>query len=160
MNKKRGISMEKKAVTVKEFAELIGVSRQTVYKWLSTGDSKGDNWLTGYATKGDKGVYIDIRAVDAYKGVNGRQSRDSKATDKATSKATAEKTVENDYIETLKQQIEEKDKQIKELSRLLDQQQQLSLHLQSKIDVLELEAPKAENQENKKTWWQRVMNRP
>lgn len=140
-------------ITVKEFAEKIGVSRQTVYKWLS----KGDNWLTGYATKGDKGVYIDIRAVDAYKGVNGRQSRDSKATDKATSKATAEKTVENDYIETLKQQIEEKDKQIKELSRLLDQQQQLSLHLQSKIDMLPIleEEPAEPEKKAKKSWLHR-----
>lgn len=140
-------------ITVKEFAEKIGVSRQTVYKWLSTGDSKGDNWLTGYATKGDKGVCIDIRAVDAYHGVKGRQSHDSKA----TVKATAENTVENDYIETLKKQIEEKDRQIKELSRLLDQQQQLSLHLQSKIDMLPIleEEPAEPEKKVKKSWLHR-----
>lgn len=57
-------------------------------------------------------------------------------------------------IDLLSSQIEEKDEQIKKLSQLLNQQQQLSASQMKKIELLEMS-----NKDEKKSWWNRIIGR-
>lgn len=57
-------------------------------------------------------------------------------------------------IDILSSQLEEKDAQIKKLSQLLNQQQQLNAQGLKKIEMLET---KEEN--NKKSWWNKLLGR-
>lgn len=60
----------------------------------------------------------------------------------------------DDIIDLLSKQIEEKDEQIKNLSQLLNQQQQLNAQGLKKIELLEM---KEEN--NKKSWWSKLIGK-
>lgn len=57
-------------------------------------------------------------------------------------------------IDVLSSQLEEKDEQIKKLSQLLNQQQQLSASQMKKIEMLEID-----NRSNKKSWWEKFLGR-
>lgn len=60
----------------------------------------------------------------------------------------------DDIIDLLSKQIEEKDEQIKNLSQLLNQQQQLNAQGLKKIELLEM---KEEN--NKKSWLSKLIGK-
>lgn len=57
-------------------------------------------------------------------------------------------------IDILSKQIEEKDEQIKKLSQLLNQQQQLSAQSVKKIEMLE-----TEKENNRKSWWDKLFGK-
>lgn len=58
-------------------------------------------------------------------------------------------------IDVLSKQLEEKDQQIKNLSQLLNQEQQLNAKNIKKIELLELK----KEDEVKKTWWERLIGK-
>lgn len=126
--------------TVKEIADELGVSKQRVMyhvKKLSTKEyEKKDNTI--YVSKeGQKAIKAKLTDV-LY------DSQKKGETDKKS-----EKLVDKEYIKTLKEQLEKKDIQLAENQKLLDQQQQLHLQANQRIEYLEkqlaLDPPKAEH---------------
>lgn len=75
---------------------------------------------------------------------------------KATEAYEKEQSIQNidGIIDILSKQIEEKDEQIKKLSQLLNQQQQLSASHMKKIEMLEID-----NRSSKKSWWEKFLGR-
>lgn len=59
-----------------------------------------------------------------------------------------------DISEILSKQLAEKDEQIRNLTQLLNQEQQLSAQNLKKIEMLEID-----NKNNKKSFWDRIMGR-
>lgn len=58
-------------------------------------------------------------------------------------------------IDVLSKQLQEKDEQIRNLSQLLNQEQQLNANNHKKIELLELK----KEDEAKKSWWNRIIGR-
>lgn len=85
-----------------------------------------------------------------------------KAIDNFMGVSEAEPSTKNiETIKILEKEITEKNKQINELHKLLDQQQQLSLHSQKllqekdeKIMLISKEIEDFQEKESKKYWWQ------
>ncbi|MEM5203101.1 hypothetical protein AACB20_14435, partial [Enterococcus faecalis] len=103
--------------TIKEFADDLGVTRQTIHYYLSKKLSKE---LSKERTKNDKGIVV-LTSLE--------QDIIKKSINQDTVKKTVEKTVkqEQKYTKLQAEQIQRLEKQNAELSKLLDQQQQLQL---------------------------------
>lgn len=115
--------MEKKLLTVSEFSELVGMSRQAVYKKIKT-----DNQLSTCVNRVDNKIFIDITRF--------RQITDNQSDNQYVNQVDTKVDSKNELIEILKKELEEKNKQIETLQRLLDQEQQL--HLIDKNNKLEI----------------------
>lgn len=127
--------------TVKEVAEMLGVTKQTVQYHLKS-------LPTNYTTKSDKNIiYIKPLGQKAlsdkiYKRKQFSVDKETVKTDKEPTK----ETVGNDKeIAHYKEQIKEKDQQIsqllesqKQLQKLIENQQVLTLQANQKIEKLEL----------------------
>lgn len=59
-----------------------------------------------------------------------------------------------ELVDVLSKQLEEKDAQIRNLSQLLNQQQQLSAQSVKKIEMLE-----TEKENNRKSWWDKLFGK-
>ena len=120
--------------TVKEVADMIGVTKQTVQYHLK---SLPEN----YTTKSDKNI-IYIKPLGQKALIDKIDKRKQSSVDKEPTK----ETVENDKeIEHFKAQIKEKDQQIaqllesqKQLQKLIENPQVLTLQANQKIEKLEL----------------------
>lgn len=152
------MSQDKSYISIAEFAERAGVSKQAVYQRLNKS-------LKKYVKieKGKKS--IDIKALEDLYGKGGCSSLEQVFQGKSQGVEQGneeEKEVQliNKLIDTLQEelkqkdeQLSEKDRQIKELHNLLDQQQQLAAMDRKKI--LELEDKLAQEAEApQKKWWQ------
>ena len=138
-------------LTVSQFAAAVGQSRQNIYKELSKVDSK----LTTYLHIIDNRKYIEISAIKLYKKretVNYDDNQSDNYNRKTTVKRQNSDNLltgkKDDRIIFLERELEAKNKQIETLHKLLDQQQQLSLHLQAKIDGLALAEPASGTEES------------
>ena len=137
--------------TVKEVADMIGVTKQTVQYHLK---SLPEN----YTTKSDKNI-IYIKPLGQKALIDKIDKRKQSSVDKEPTK----ETVENDKeIEHFKAQIKEKDQQIaqllesqKQLQKLIENQQVLTLQANQKIEKLELTLKDVEelNTINQKRKW-------
>ncbi|MFV8291640.1 helix-turn-helix transcriptional regulator [Aerococcus viridans] len=127
--------------TVKEVAEMLGVTKQTVQYHLKS-------LPTNYTTKSDKNI-IYIRPLGQKALSDKIDKRKQFSVDKETVKPDKEptkETVGNDKeIAHYKEQIKEKDQQIsqllesqKQLQKLIENQQVLTLQANQKIEKLEL----------------------
>lgn len=103
-------------ITVKEFAKRAGISVQAVYQNI-------DKKLKPYLELIDGKKMLNIQALQDIYGVP--EIKDD------------EQEVDNELISFLKDQLEVKDRQITELQKLLDQQQQLTLKTQIRLEMLE-----------------------
>ena len=119
--------MERKIFTVREFAEQVGVSVQSIYKRLK---NKQDE-IQKFVIAKDKRYFIAAEAIE--KIYKNKQENNSKQEDN-----------DINIIAILREQLELKDKQIEELNRRLEeaqkslnQQQQLMLLDKQKILMLE-----------------------
>lgn len=120
--------------TVKEVADMIGVTKQTVQYHLKS-------LPANYTTKSDKNI-IYIKPLGQKALIDKIDKRKQSSVDKEPTK----ETVENDKeIEHFKAQIKEKDQQIaqllesqKQLQKLIENQQVLTLQANQKIEKLEL----------------------
>ena len=134
--------METEYLSIKDFAEKAGVSQQSLYKRLN----KLNNQLNNYIKLVDNQKMIDIRALQEVYGVEVEQPIQPKI-------EPVEQPIQPNFdsilsqnqqmIDMLKEQLEAKDKQIENLTKLLDQEQQLNAMNQQKILALEtkLEEP-------------------
>lgn len=116
--------MMKDQKTIKEFADDLGVTRQTIHYYLSKKLSKE---LSKERTKNEKGIVV-LTSLE--------QDIIKKSINQDTVKKTVEKTVkqEQKYTKLQAEQIQQLEKQNAELSKLLDQQQQLQLRTQNQLE--------------------------
>ena len=134
--------MKTEYLSIKDFAKRAGVSQQSLYKRLN----KLNNQLNNYIKLVDNQKMIDIRALQEVYGVEVEQPIQPKI-------EPVEQPIQPNFdsilsqnqqmIDMLKEQLEAKDKQIENLTKLLDQEQQLNAMNQQKILALEtkLEEP-------------------
>lgn len=129
--------MENNYLSIKDFAIAVGISRQAVYKQLN-------NKLQPYLKVVDgkkmieKSAFVLFEKQDDVKQVE--QQRDNQLTEK--------------LIDMLQKELDEKNQQIAELQRLLDQAQKLNA--MDKQKILELEDKMAaEPEPSKKGFWSR-----
>lgn len=111
-------------ISVQEFARQVNITPQAVYKQL-------DNKLKGYWQLKNGKKLISVNAFELF---------ENNRVDNNSNNELAK------VVELLTQQLQEKDKQIANLQKLLDQSQQLQAQAENKIMMLE--APKTH-------WWQR-----
>lgn len=117
---------------VKEFAEIVGITPQAVYKQLN-------NKLKDYWKRDKKQLLIAKSAISLYE---------------TPQKTTVEQQFNNELLNELKNQLNKKDEQISNLERLLNQEQQLRAADFQKIAQLEEKNNLLIEQINNKKWWQ------
>lgn len=118
-------------LTVREFAQKINKSSQAVYKQL-------DNQLKPYWRKSNGKKVISIRALEIYDKPKNAKNDNQLPTELSTELSK--------IVELLTTQLTEKDKQIENLQKLLNQSQQLQAQSEQKIALLEAK-------KTKKHWW-------
>ena len=127
-------SMKNKYISVSEFAKAAGVSKQAVYSRLKSQD------LNKFIKLENGKKLINTKALELFNKSSFNQVEQGL------------ESTEREYIESLKKQIEELQRDKQELYRLLDQQQQLTAQANATIKLLQ--APKEEasviQQEQKK----------
>lgn len=130
-------------LTVKEFAEEVGITTQAVYKQLN-------NQLQGRFKKDGKKTLIEKSAISMFQKKNDQP---------------VDNQLQTELYNQLRNQLQEKDAQIALLHRLLDQEQQLTLvankrvlELENRTRALEDHNKELEIQANK-TWIQRLFGK-
>lgn len=111
---------QKEYLTIKEFAELVGVSPQAIYKRL-----KQDDFLQYVQTDG-KQKKISRQAIELY---------ESKRATAAEVNADIAQLLQ-EQVNQLKQQIEKKDEEISSLHELLKNEQLLHAATRKQLDLL------------------------
>ena len=155
-------------ISIKEFAERAGVSRQSVYKAVNQVDSK----LTAFVNLVDNRKMLNIKALEEIYGVQ----VDSKLTTSCQPETTycqPEKNLNQQFIESLQQQLRSKDEQIERLTNALEKSQETAtaaletvkaaqvLQATAEKKLLELEQKNQEESSSKidsevvrkKHWW-------
>lgn len=133
------------AKTVKELADELGVSRQYVQKIISKLPETKKPTKVQHSYQIDNQVELDIKELmgknDNYKATNDNQSNNLGSTQ-----------ISNKYehallaqIDNLKAQSKQKDFQLENMQKLLDQSQQLQLMAENKIKQLENKATDDQN---------------
>ena len=120
--------MKNKYISVSEFAKAAGVSKQAVYSRQKSQD------LNKFIKLENGKKLINIKALELFNKSSSQSSFNQ-------AEQGLEST-EREYIEFLKKQIEELQRDKQELYRLLDQQQQLTAQANATIKLLQ--APKEE----------------
>lgn len=143
-----------KTLTVRELAEIFGISRQAMRKHV-------DNLDQQYISKnshGYKAITVSTALSIADKLDN--QQAIKRLSEENENESEADNNNDFEVVRSLSDQLAEKDKQIEQLHQLLDQQQQLTLQanrqiesLQSSVSQLKIENNQLEEQVSKK-WWQ------
>ena len=130
-------------LTVKEFAEEVGITTQAVYKQLN-------NQLQGRFKKDGKKTLIEKSAISMFQKKNDQP---------------VDNQLQTELYNQLRNQLQEKDAQIALLHRLLDQEQQLNLVAKKRVMELENRTKLLEDQtkelevEANKTWIQRLFGK-
>lgn len=146
--------MEKKLLTVSEFSELVGMSRQAVYKKIKT-----DNQLSTCVNRVDNKIFIDI--------IRFRQITDNQSDNQYVNRVDTKVDSKNELIEILKKELEEKnkqllekDKQIETLQRLLDQEQQLHLiDKNNRLEISDTDTISVDSDRNETVgFWNKILN--
>ena len=148
-------------LSIKDFAKRAGKSQQAIYKQV-------ERKLNKYIKLVDNQKMIDIRALQEVYGIEVEQPIQPKV-------EQVEQPIQPNFdsilsqnqqmIDMLKEQLEAKDKQIENLQKLLDQEQQLNAMNQQKILALEskLEEPNEtdpkESDETPKGFWSRLFKK-
>lgn len=115
--------------TIKELAEEFHVSKQAIRKRLT------DDFRANYVqTVTANGVETLVVTYEGYLLLN---QHFSSGNNTGNQQKTVASNTENQIIDLLHEQIKEKDIQIKQMQRLLDQQQQLTLQANKQIERLE-----------------------
>lgn len=163
--------MEKKEyITVAEFAKLAGISRQAIYSRL---DSQEFTKYVKIDTTGKKPIkLVNTEALQFF------QQKEVNQVDSQINNVSVKKdNILDNLIEALKDELKQKDKviesqqkQLQDLTRLLDQQQRIQ-QTQQAIILGRLSAPNPETEEvtncpapeentmKKKGFWSRVFDR-
>ena len=121
--------MKNKYISVSEFAKAAGVSKQAVYSRLKSQD------LNKFIKLENGKKLINIKALEFFNKSSSQSSFNQ-------AEQGLEST-EREYIESLKKQIEELQRDKQELYRLLDQQQQLTAQANATIKLLQAQKEEA-----------------
>ncbi len=143
--------------TIKELADDLGVTKQTVqYHYKSFADKE--------TVVSDKGVILLDRRLQAFLSEKIGKKNIDKST-KESANYTAKKQLKSKELELLKKELKNKDEIItellesqKNLQKLLDQQQILTLQANQKIEQLEMNQVESEEKE-KLSFWQRLFGK-
>lgn len=132
---------QKEYLTIKEFADIAGVSKQAVYQRLTGA-------LKPYVSVKDGVKYLNIRALELYKGDDAVKKLKKNNQEESNS-------VQVDLmVELLKRELDEKNKQIDELYKLLEQSQVNLSQAQYRLQLIE-DQRNEEPEEKKESWWKR-----
>ena len=129
----------KEYLSIKEFAELAGVSQQAIYKQLN-------NKLKKYLKEVDGKKTLEKSALELFK----KQENSS--------------TVEQQLINMLQTELNQKNEQIATLQKLLDQEQQLHAMTRQELKLLEEKKQESEvevpepTEPEKKSWWKKIFS--
>lgn len=123
--------MKNKYISVSEFAKAAGVSKQAVYSRLKSQD------LNKFIKLENGKKLINTKALELF-----NKSSSQSSFNQFNQVEQGLESTEREYIESLKKQIEELQRDKQELYRLLDQQQQLTA--QANATIKKLQAPKEE----------------
>lgn len=139
---------QKEFLTIKEFAEVVGVSSQSVYKRLNS-------TLKPYLSIKNGKKYLNIKALELYSDTDDKDNFLNENNQLATNN--------NQLIQLLKDELEAKNKQIEKLQSLLEQSQVNLSQAQYRLQMIEekqmqeqSEADQTEQEPVKKTWWQKL----
>lgn len=138
--------------TMKQIAEELHIDKQRVYRFI-----KKNRINEAYQKNGAK-YYDEVAQKLIKQGFEKDEShREAHQNRFKSASNEAADTVTEKLIEMLEKELEEKNQQIKELNKLLDQQQQLNMKTMQELDVVREEKKlllesKAEEEE-KKPWW-------
>ena len=145
----------------KQIADKLGVPKQKVYRCIKLNHIKEAHTET---VKGNTVLMYDKQAIEQIESIlQGGASTSSEAHQKAVHDTVNEAVLKQ--LEILNEQLKTKDKQIENLQKLLDQEQQLNAMNQQKILALEtkLEEPNEtdpeESDEIPKGFWTRFFKK-
>lgn len=159
------------AKTIKQIADELGVSKQAVFKKI---DNLGCRQLL---TKIDNQFTVDealentikkafSETINAHKTVNQSSTKSSTVNRKLTDYLTDTLELLQQQNTLLSKQLEEKDKQISNLQKLVDQSQQLQAMAENKIKLLEQKKGQQatstsveKNTDSKKSFFSRLLKR-
>ena len=132
---------QKEYLTIKEFADIAGVSKQAVYQRLT-------GTLKPYVSVKDGVKYLNIRAVELYKGDDAVKKL------KKNNQEESNSVQVDSMVELLKRELDQKNKQIDELHKLLEQSQVNLSQAQYRLQLIE-DQRNEEPEEKKESWWRR-----
>ena len=132
---------QKEYLTIKEFADIAGVSKQAVYQRLT-------GTLKPYVSVKDGVKYLNIRALELYKGDDAVKKL------KKNNQEESNIVQVDSMVELLKRELDEKNKQIDELHKLLEQSQVNLSQAQYRLQLIE-DQRNEEPEEKKESWWKR-----
>lgn len=132
---------QKEYLTIKEFADAAGVSKQAVYQRLT-------GTLKPYVSIKDGVKYLNIRALELYEGDNAVKKL------KKNNQEESNSVQVDSMVELLKRELDQKNKQIDELHKLLEQSQVNLSQMQYRLQLIE-DQRNEQPEEKKEPWWRR-----
>lgn len=140
--------------TIKELADELNVSKQAIRKHLD----KLPPTLS--VTKENGKILMDVDVVNFVKDRTNRVTGNNTSNQKE--KVTDNIMLLNDYISELKEQLKQKDMQIEQAHKLIENQQILTLQANKKIEQLEYQSEEKEESvsqteiSEKKSWFSKL----
>ena len=140
--------------TIKELADELNVSKQAFRKHLD----KLPPTLS--VTKENRKILMDVDVVNFVKDRTNRVTGNNTSNQKE--KVTDNIMLLNDYISELKEQLKQKDMQIEQAHKLIENQQILTLQANKKIEQLEYQSEEKEESvsqteiSEKKSWFSKL----
>lgn len=128
-------------LSIKEFADAAGVSKQAVYQRLT-------GTLKPYVSIKDGVKYLNIRALELYNGDDAVKKL------KKNNQEESNSVQVDSMVELLKRELDQKNKQIDELHKLLEQSQVNLSQAQYRLQLIE-DQRNEEPEEKKEPWWRR-----
>ena len=128
-------------LSIKEFADAAGVSKQAVYQRLT-------GTLKPYVSIKDGVKYLNIRALELYK------EDDAVKKLKKNNQEESNSVQVDSMVELLKRELDQKNKQITELHKLLEQSQINLSQAQYRLQLIE-DQRNEQPEEKKEPWWRR-----
>ena len=128
-------------LSIKEFPVACGVSRQAVYQLLTV-------TLKPYLTIKDGVKYLNIMALELYKGDDAVKKL------KKNNQEESNSVQVDSMVELLKRELDQKNKQIDELHKLLEQSQVNLSQMQYRLQLIE-DQRNEQPEEKKEPWWRR-----
>ena len=153
--------MASEYLSTKQIADKLNLPKQKVYRCIKLNHIKEAHTET---VKGNTVLMYDKQAIEQIESIlQGGASTSSEAHQKAVHDTVNEAVLKQ--FEILNEQLKTKDKQIENLQKLLDQEQQLNAMNQQKILALEtkLEEPNEtdpkESDEQQKGFWAKIFKK-
>lgn len=156
--------MASEYLSTKQIADKLNLPKQKVYRCIKLNHIKEAHTET---VKGNTVLMYDKQAIEQIESIlQGGASTSSEAHQKAVHDTVNEAVLKQ--LEILNEQLKTKDKQIENLQKLLDQEQQLNAMNQQKILALEtkLEEPNKPNEvdpkesdEQQKGFWAKIFKK-